>query len=77
MKVSADDMTVTLSLQEMSDIIRGRKDAALMKTLMENGKENPLNVAFNEGVKMMAKYMGDYFMNEMDNALFGGEWKCR
>ena len=38
-----------------------------MGTIMPNGKENPLRVEYNEGVKMMAKYMRDYFKNAFDD----------
>lgn len=66
MKVSVGDQTITLTIQEMSDIIQGRMNAAMMDTKMHNGKDNPLSISYNDGVKIMAKYMGDYFMNEFD-----------
>jgi hypothetical protein len=59
---------MTLTLREMSEIITGRKNAALMETKMPDGRENPLSVEYNEGVKMMSKYMADYFLNEFDMA---------
>ena len=79
MKVSVGDQTITLTIQEMSDIIHGRKNAAMMDTKMHNGKDNPLSVSYNDGVKVMAKYMGDYFLNAFDQAEYevkknGGEW---
>ena len=79
MRVSVKDQTITLTLQEMSDIIEGRRKAAVMDTTMLNGKENPLSVSYNDGVKVMAKYMGDYFLNEFDQEVYkanqnGGGW---
>lgn len=79
MKVSLKDQTITVSLQEMAYIIEGRKKAAMMDTIMNNGKENPLSVSYNDGVKIMSKYMADYFMNEFDQADYeakknGGEY---
>lgn len=79
MRVSVGDQTITLTIQEMSDIIQGRKNAAMMDTKMHNGKDNPLSVSYNDGVKVMAKYMGDYFLNAFDQAEYeakknGGEW---
>ena len=67
MDISLKDMTVTVTLEEMVDIINGRENAAKMGTIMPNGKENPLCVEYNEGVKMMAKYMRDYFKNAFDD----------
>lgn len=79
MKVSVGDQTITLTIQEMSDIIQGRMNAAMMDTKMHNGKDNPLSVSYNDGVKVMAKYMGDYFLNEFDQEVYkanhnGGGW---
>lgn len=79
MKVSLKNQTVTMTLQEVSDIIEGRKKAAMMDTVMASGKVNPLSVSYNEGVKIMAKYLGDYILNEFDQKQYeankkGGGW---
>ena len=70
MRVNRLDQEFTVSMQELSDIIQGRKNAAMMDTKMPDGRENPLSVEYNEGVKMMAKYMGDYFLCVLDGLTF-------
>ena len=79
MDISLGRKEITVSLEEMVDIVNGREKAALMGTMMSDGKENPLCVEYNEGVKMMAKYMRDYFGNAFDDAQYksdrnGGEY---
>ena len=59
-------MKITVTLEEMVEIIRGREMAAKMGTTMSNGKENSLSVSYNDGVEMMAKYMRDWFLNKFD-----------
>jgi hypothetical protein len=70
MNIDLTNMKIEMSLEKMIEIINGREKAALMKTIMSNGKENPLCVEYNEGVKMMAKYMRDWFGNVFDDALY-------
>lgn len=79
MDINLKEMKVTVTLEEMVDIINGREKAAKMDTIMPSGKENPLSVSYNDGVKIMSKYMADYFMNEFDQADYeakknGGEF---
>ena len=74
MKVNLSDGTITMTLQEIADVVKVRQDHAKMETIMADGKsENYLNVCFNEGVDMMAKYILDFFGNEFDKAQFA-EW---
>lgn len=79
MDINLKEMKVTVTLEEMVDIINGREKAAKMDTIMPSGKENPLSVSYNDGVKVMAKYMRDWFGNEFDQEQYnkdkkGGEW---
>ena len=79
MDINLKEMKVTVTLEEMVDIINGREKAATMDTIMSNGKENPLCVQYNNGVNMMAKYMRDWFGNKFDEEQYnqdknGGEW---
>lgn len=79
MDIDLKEMKVTVTLEEMVDIINGREKAATMDTIMPSGKENPLSVSYNDGVKVMAKYMRDWFGNEFDQEQYnndkkGGEW---
>ena len=74
MKVNLEDGTITLTLAEIGEIVGVRKKAAHMETTMADGKsENYLNVCYNQGVDMMAKYILDFFGNEFDKAQFA-EW---
>ena len=74
MKVTLSEGTITLSLQEIADIVKVRQNHARMGTMMPDGKtENYLNVCYNSGVDMMAKYILDFFVNEFDKARFE-EW---
>ena len=79
MDINLKEMKVTVTLGKMVDIINGREKAAMMDTIMPSGKENPLSVSYNDGVKVMAKYMRDWFGNRFDeeqNNQYkkGGEW---
>ena len=71
MNINLREMSVTLSLAEINEIINGREKAAYTDPVMSNGKENYLICCMNDGVKIMAKYMRDYFNNAFDNAKFG------
>lgn len=74
MKVNLNDGTITMTLAEIGEIVGVRKKAAHMETIMADGKsENYLNVCYNNGVDMMAKYVLDFFGNEFDKAQFA-EW---
>lgn len=73
MDINLREMTVTLSLAEMNEIINGRKAAAYTDPMMVNGKENYLISCMNDGVTLMAKYMTDYFSFAFDNAKYGEE----
>ena len=67
MKVTLDDMKIEMTLQELVDIINDRRRASYIDPTTNDGKEqNCLVIAFNEGVDLMAKYIGDYFQNEFD-----------
>ena len=79
MDINLKEMKVTVTLEEMVDIINGREKAAKMDTIMPSGKENPLSVSYNDGVKVMAKYIRDWFGNRFDEEQIdqykkGGEW---
>jgi hypothetical protein len=74
MKVNLESGTITMTLAEIGEIVGVRKKAAHMETIMADGKtENYLNVCYNHGVDMMAKYILDFFGNEFDKAQFA-EW---
>ena len=74
MKVNLEKRTITMTLAEIGEIVGVRKKAAHMETIMSDGKsENYLNVCYNNGVDMMAKYILDFFGNEFDKAQFA-EW---
>lgn len=73
MDINLREMTVTLSLAEMNEIINGREKAAYTDPIMVSGKENYLICCMNDGVRIMAKYMRDYFNNAFDNAKYGEE----
>ena len=67
MRIDLNGNQIETDLEEMIEIINGREKAAMMGTKMADGKENPLCVQYNEGVKMMAKYMRDWFGNAFDD----------
>lgn len=74
MDINLREMTVTLSLAEMNEIINGREKAAYTDLTMSDGKsQNYLICCMNDGVRIMAKYMRDYFNNAFDNAKYGEE----
>lgn len=74
MKVNLESGTITMTLAEIGEIVGVRKKAAHMETIMADGKsENYLNVCYNHGVDIMAKYILDFFGNEFDKAQFA-EW---
>ena len=79
MELSLKGMEITVSLEEMVEIINEREKHALSDPTMSDGKtENYLVVCMNDGVKIMAKYMRDYFANAFDNLQYetyknGGE----